>query len=193
MFSGLIQKKGTVVLNRKSRFKVASKLKGVRVGDSISVNGTCLTVTHRSLKNGGELSFDIAVETRNRTTLRYIRLGTSVNLEKALSVKDLFGGHLVQGHVDGTGQIAKIIPKGKMKTLWIKAPARIGQYLLQKGSVAVDGVSLTIAKIKENQFSVALIPHTLKNTNLETLKRGDRVNLEADVMAKYVYQYVKNK
>ncbi len=194
MFSGLIQEVGTLTQRRGAEMAVKRSGAKAAVGDSVAVNGVCLTVTRQAgTGRTHELFFDLSPETREKTTLATLPLGSSVNLETALTMNQALGGHIVQGHVDGVGRLTKILPQGEMKTLWFEAPADIMQYVVSKGSVTVDGVSLTSAALTKKGFSAALIPFTLEHTTLGRMKVGDRVNLEADIIGKYVSRYLKKK
>ncbi len=154
-----------------------------RVGDSVAVDGCCLTVARL---DGPILMFNAVAETLRRTTLGGLSAGDRVNLEPALRVGDPMGGHWVQGHVDGVGEIARIEPEGDARNFTFAAPPEIMRYAIEKGSVCVAGVGLTITGLDDTSFSVSLVPHTLEVTTLGALGPGDRVNLEADVLAKYV-------
>ena len=192
MFSGLIQEMGRISRRAGSVIGVTRSGRRLRKGDSVAVNGVCLTVV--ASKGAGrthELVFDVSPETFEKTTLRRLKLGSPVNLETALTMNDALGGHLVQGHVDGVGRVARIEKQGAMKTIWFEAPADIMRYVVSKGSIAVDGVSLTSAVLRGNRFATALIPFTLTHTNLGRLKVGDEVNLEADIIGKYVSKYAR--
>ena len=163
---------------------VAAQLStGVAVGDSVAVNGVCLTVTQ---VDGMVLSFDAVPETLHRTSLRELRPGDELNLEPALRAGDPLGGHLMQGHVDGVGTVRSLLPEGEGMRLAIDVPADLVRYCVEKGSIAVQGVSLTIASVAESAIEIALIPHTLDQTTLAALRTGDSVNVEVDVLAKYV-------
>jgi riboflavin synthase len=153
------------------------------LGESVACNGACLTVVERG---GGRMSFDAVPETLARTTLGGWRPGTRVNLERALRLSDRLGGHLVQGHVDAVGQVVERVPEGQGARLAIALPASIAPLVAEKGSVAVDGVSLTVARVTRDRFEVALIPETLARTVLGDAAPGTRVNLEADVVARHV-------
>jgi riboflavin synthase len=178
MFTGLVREVREVVSMEGGRLVVRSAL-GAELGDSIAVNGVCLTVVAHG---GGTLAFDAVPETLARTSLGTLDCDSRVNLEPALRAGDAMGGHYVQGHVDGVGSF-----RGVADGLhWFDAPAEINRYVVEKGSIAVQGTSLTVAGTDEQGFAVALIPHTLEATTLGTLAPGDRVNLEADVVAKYV-------
>ncbi|HEY7258809.1 MAG TPA: riboflavin synthase [Gaiellales bacterium] len=156
---------------------------GARIGDSVAVNGCCLTVARR---NATVLEFNAVAETLRRTTLGRLAPGDRVNLEPALRVGDPMGGHWVQGHVDGVGELLRIEEEGNARNLTFSAPPEIMRYAIEKGSVCVAGVGLTITALDETSFSVSLVPHTLAVTTLGELRPGDAVNLEADVLAKYV-------
>ena len=154
-----------------------------QLGDSIAIDGVCLTVVATA---GHTLAFDAVPETLDRTSLATLDRGSRVNLEPALRVGEPLGGHYVQGHVDGVGSVRSVEPEGDGKRIWFDAPLDVLRYVVEKGSIAVQGTSLTVAAVDAAGFSVALIPHTLSATTLGVLAAGDRVNLEADVLAKYV-------
>jgi riboflavin synthase len=156
---------------------------GTKVGDSILVNGACLTVSERE---GDVLVFNAMPETLRRTTLGGLREGSVINLERAMTPNTRFGGHVVQGHVDGVGEVLGITPEGDAEIWAFTAPESVLRYAVEKGSVCVDGISLTIVSVGEDTFTVSILPHTREATNLKGLTPGDPVNLEADVMAKYV-------
>jgi riboflavin synthase len=189
MFTGIIQSSGTVEALRRrgagARLTVATPraLPALAVGESIAVNGACLTVVER---RGRRFTVDVSPETLRRTTVGDLAAGTSVNLERALRVGDRMGGHVVQGHVDGVGQLESIKPDGDWVAYRFKAPRTLMPYLIEKGSIAVDGVSLTLFACRGPSFTVALIPHTLAETTLGDRRPGDRVNLEADVLLKHI-------
>ena len=153
------------------------------IGDSVAIAGVCLTVVDGDRRT---LAFDAVPETLERTTLGRLAAGSAVNLEPALRAGEPLGGHYVQGHVDGTGRVRSVEPEGDGRRVWIDAPPEVLRYCVEKGSVTVDGVSLTIAALDDAGFAVALVPHTLAVTTLGSLAAGDEVNLEADVLAKYV-------
>jgi riboflavin synthase len=185
MFTGIVEEVGRVAsLDHHRLTVVGSKvLEAVRRGDSIAVNGACLTVVSF---DEGEFSVDLAPETLRRTALGNVRSGDGVNLERPLSVSDRLGGHIVQGHVDGTGRVASIKPEGDCVIFRISSPKRLMPYIVEKGFMAVDGISLTVVKKGASSFTVSVIPYTLENTNLKGKLAGDRVNLEVDIVAKYV-------
>ncbi len=176
MFTGIVQESGRVVSFAGSRLVVEAELTAP-VGDSIAVNGVCLTVV-----SFPPLSFDVVRETLERTTLGRLRRGDAVNVEPAARVGDPLGGHIVQGHVDGVGSVRSL----EDELTWFDAPSEILRYVVFKGSIAVDGVSLTVAALDERGFAVALIPHTREVTTLGRLETGSLVNLEVDALAKYV-------
>jgi riboflavin synthase len=178
MFTGLVREVGTVASFEDGRLVVASST-GAELGDSIAVDGVCLTVVENS---GGRLSFDVVPETLARVK----PFGARVNLEPALRAGDPLGGHYVQGHVDGVGRVVSVEPEQGGARIRVEPPADLLRYLVEKGSVAVDGVSLTVAAVDETGFEVALIPHTLAGTTLSDAGPGSPVNLELDVLAKYV-------
>ncbi len=155
----------------------------VEVGDSVSVNGVCLTVSE---VERGTFVFRAMPETLRRTTLGRLREGDAVNLERAMTPQTRFGGHIVQGHVDGVGEVVSVKPEGDAEIWEFSAPASVLRYAVEKGSVCVDGISLTLVSVGESSFTVSILPQTKKATNLRSLARGDRVNLEADVVGKYV-------
>jgi riboflavin synthase len=159
----------------------------VRVGDSVAVNGACLTVTEAS---GGRVAFDAVRETLERTALGDLAAGSRVNLERALRADGRLDGHIVQGHVDETGRVRELRPQANDTRLFVAASRQFTDWLVEKGSVAVDGVALTVVGVGEGGFDVALIPHTLAVTTLGGLAPGARVNLEADVLGKYVRRYL---
>jgi riboflavin synthase len=159
-----------------------------RVGDSVAVRGACLTVTRAE---GGRLHFEAVRETLVRTALGELRAGAKVNLERALRAGGRLDGHLVQGHVDGVGRVRELRREGEDVRLFVACPPEVAEHLVGKGSIAIDGVSLTVVSVRGDGFDVALIPHTLAATTLGALRPGDRVNLEVDVLAKYVRRSVE--
>jgi riboflavin synthase len=187
MFTGLIESVGTVKVleprgNDAARLVIEAPFADeLALGESVAVNGCCLTVTG---KEGG-VSFDLLVETLNRTNLGILKPGSRVNLERALRADGRFGGHFVQGHIDTTAEVLSAEPKGNDLNLVISIPREGVRYFIEKGSIAVNGVSLTVASLNAESFGLWIIPHTLQETNLGDLKQGDRVNLEYDLIAKY--------
>ena len=178
MFTGIVRERAKVASFDDGRLVVESSLDPT-VGDSVAVDGVCLTVAERT---NGSLSFDVMPETLQRAK----PFGTEVNLETALRAGEPLGGHYVQGHVDGVGRVHAIEPEGDSRRVVIDAPPDVLRYCVEKGSITVDGVSLTITALTEDSFEVALVQHTLEATTLGSLKPGDSVNLEVDVLAKYV-------
>jgi riboflavin synthase len=169
----------------------ASKVtEDLKLGDSIAVNGTCLTAVNFSRT---EFSVDLSPETMRRTSLGQLSEGSPVNLERALLASDRMGGHIVQGHVDGTGRVLSSRVDGDSIIFRIRVPKRLNPYIVEKGFIAVDGISLTVVKRGASSFTLAVIPYTLKNTSLASVSIGDRVNLEADILAKYVESLLDRK
>jgi riboflavin synthase len=189
MFTGIVQELGTVAAFDGSRLVVDAPrtAAGVRLGDSVALAGVCLTVVDA---DGTRLSFDAVPETLSRTSLGRLAAGDTINVEPALRVGDALGGHLMQGHVDGVGRVRSAEPEGDGRRVWIDAAGDVVRYCIEKGSIAVDGCSLTVAGLDEDGFAVALIPHTLAVTTLGRLEPGDPVNLEVDMLAKYVERLV---
>ena len=194
MFTGIVRERGRVASvdgdGNGIRIRLEAPLTAgeVAIGDSVSLNGCCLTVVESA---DGLLGFDAVPETLARSSLEGLETGSELNVESALRAGEPLGGHYVQGHVDGVGTVRSVEPEGDGRRIWFDAPSEVLRYCVDKGSVAVDGVSLTIAGLDENGFAVALIPHTLSATTLGTLEPGARVNLEADVLAKYVERLVE--
>jgi riboflavin synthase len=185
MFTGIVRELGRVEAFDGSRLRVRAPetAPGVAVGDSVAIAGVCLTVVENG---GGGLAFDAVPETLSRTSLGRLGAGDAVNVEPALRAGDPMGGHVMQGHVDGVGTVRAVEPEGDGRRIWVDTPPDVLRYCVEKGSVAVDGTSLTIAALDDAGFAVALIPHTLAVTTLGSLAPGGPVNLEADVLAKYV-------
>lgn len=189
MFTGIVEELGTVLQRDGARLRIAAALvlEDVALGASIAVNGCCLTVVDWG--GDGEAACDaprwweadVSVETETRTTLGALRAGDPVNLERPVRLADRLGGHLVQGHVDGVGTVVEPAP-----SLRVSLPDGLGRYVVEKGSITLDGVSLTVVEAGIQDFSVAVVPHTARATTLGALGRGDHVNLEVDVTAKYV-------
>ncbi|MCA1687168.1 MAG: riboflavin synthase [Actinobacteria bacterium] len=167
------------------RLKVSASrvLEGTRVGDSVAVNGVCLTVNE---VNGASLTFYAMPETLRRTALGDLVEGSPINLERAMTLERRFGGHIVQGHVDGVGEVVDVRPEGDAQIWEFEAPVDVLRYTVEKGSVCVDGISLTVVAVRNASFTVSILPQTRANTNLKDLREGERVNLEADVVGKYV-------
>lgn len=189
MFTGIVEELGRIRKIQKGRssavleIEARKVLEGTRVGDSICVSGVCLTVT--SLE-GGRFTADVMHETLNRSALQNARPGSLVNLERAMAADGRFGGHIVAGHVDGTGRIRGIEKDDNAVWYTIGAGDEILRYVVEKGSIAIDGISLTVAKVEEGWFSISAIPHTIRETTLQVKHQGDLVNLENDVIGKYV-------
>lgn len=195
MFTGLVEETGTVAsLDRRPaggqlRVKASLVLEGIRTGDSVAVNGCCLTVASTPLVDG-ILAFDLLEETLLKTNLGDLAPGSVVNLERALAVGARLGGHFVQGHIDGATVVRSFEAQGADHRLEIVLPTEFARYVAYKGSIAIDGISLTVAEVSESSFTVWLIPHTLEVTNLRHLAAGKRVNIEYDLLAKYVERLV---
>jgi riboflavin synthase len=191
LFTGLIEAMGIVERVRpeppgvRLTVRQAEVLGEVHLGDSIAINGCCLTVV---AKSPGSAEFEAGAETLSRTNLGKLQPGDVVNLERSVRVGDRLGGHFVTGHVDALGFLDRRVEEGPWATCWFRVPGRLTRQMASKGSIAVDGVSLTLVAVEEERFSVALIPHTLEVTTLGRLKEGDAVNLETDLLAKYVEQ-----
>ena len=185
MFSGIIEEIGTVKRFGRSHLTVSAKkvLQGAKLGDSIAVNGACLTVV-----NIGEDTFsvDVMPETLRLTNLGRLGVGDGVNLERALAVGDRLGGHFVQGHVEGVGRVLSLTPEEGAITVRFLAPSELMRYVVKKGFIAVDGISLTVIECDHDSFSVSLVVYTQQNTTLASKKPGDLVNIETDIIAKYV-------
>lgn len=189
MFTGLVEETARLVSvepiggGARLTLEASLVLEGTKAGDSIAVNGCCLTIT---AIEGNRLSFDLLAETLDKTNLGDQKPGALVNLERAMGAHDRLGGHFVQGHVDCTSRILSLDPKGQDHRLEIELPHSFARYVAYKGSIAINGISLTAAEVKDASVVVWLIPHTMEVTNLHTLKAGDRVNLEFDMLAKYL-------
>jgi riboflavin synthase len=188
MFTGLVEEVGRVSSigeGEMLRLSISAGRvsEGACVGDSVSVNGACLTVGE---VEGGTLTFFAMPETLRRTALGGLGAGSPVNLERAMSAGDRFGGHIVQGHVDGVGEVGGVRPEGDVEIWEFEVPETVLRYCVQKGSICVDGISLTIVSIGDGTFTVSILPQTRANTNLGELEAGSRVNLEADIIGKYV-------
>lgn len=193
MFTGIVRERGRVTSVEgdgdgiRLRVEAPQTAGGVAIGDSVALSGCCLTVVEIG---DGTLAFDAVPETLARTSLDGLHAGSELNVEPAIRAGEPLGGHYVQGHVDGVGQVRSVEPEGDGVRIWFDAPEAVLRYCVEKGSVAVDGVSLTIATLDDDGFAVALIPHTLEATTLGRLQPGARANLEADVLAKYVERLV---
>ena len=193
MFTGIVGEMGTIEATSATpdgarlRLSAPDTAPGCAIGDSVAIDGCCLTVVETG---GGALEFDAVAETLRRTTLGSLRPGDRVNVEAALRMGDRLGGHWVQGHVDGVGEVTAVEPDGDGVRVTFAAPEAVARYTIEKGSVCVAGVSLTVAAYDDDGFTVALIPHTRAVTTLGTLAPGTRVNLEADLVGKYVEKLV---
>ena len=195
MFTGIIEERGQIVavdqLDAGMRLTVSADLvtSDISTGDSIAVNGVCLTALDVAR---GSFAADVSPETLQRTTLGDLVTGSPVNLERAMLPTTRLGGHIVQGHVDGRGTFVKAVPEGDFRTVTIDFPQDLTRYFVEKGSVTVEGISLTIAALHGSSFDIAVIPKTWEVTNLSSLKPNDHVNLEVDVIAKYVERMMLN-
>lgn len=189
MFTGIVEELGSIASHEKhsggAKMRISARVVtgGTSDGDSIAVNGVCLTALEVSAEG---FSADVSQETLDRSTLGRLKTGSPVNLERAVTPSTRLGGHIVQGHVDGRGEFLSAIQNGDFWTVRIGYPPEMVQYFVYKGSVSVEGISLTIASLTDNYFEIAVIPKTWELTNLSSLKPGDAINLEADVIAKYV-------
>jgi riboflavin synthase len=193
VFTGIIEVVGEVLARRmegevlKLRIRCGAASEGVSLGDSIAVNGACLTVTRI---DGEQLDFDAIRETLDKTALGDLEPGSKVNLERAMQAGGRLDGHIVQGHVDGVGTVRSLERRGDDVQLYVDCSPELAGMLVDKGSVTIDGVSLTVVRAEAAGFDVALIPHTLAHTNLADAKPGHRVNLEVDILGKYVKSYL---
>ena len=189
MFTGIVEETGTVRAVKKGAKSCVLTIEGdiifsdLKIGDSVCVNGVCLTASHI---DGKTFSADVMAETMRRSNLGTLMQGSRVNLERAMSAMGRFGGHIVSGHIDGTGIITSFRREDNAVWLTVSASGEIMRYIVMKGSIAIDGVSLTVAETFKDAFSVSLIPHTAKETILLSKKHGDKVNLECDIVGKYV-------
>lgn len=195
MFTGIIEEIGTVKsITRGAKsfsleIEAKTVLEGTLLGDSIATNGVCLTVTHI---NGNAFTADVMPETVSRTSLSQLQKGSKVNLERALTLQKRLGGHIVSGHVDGTGRISRMYNDDNALWVWIDCADSIMRYIVEKGSITIQGISLTVAKVQTGSFAVSLIPHTQEATTLHNARVGDIVNLENDVIAKYVERLMQS-
>jgi riboflavin synthase len=189
MFTGIVEEKGLVGAVEPGDEAIRISIDGptvassLRIGDSVAVNGVCLTVVETT---GTGFAADVVKETLDRTNLGVLQVGSDVDLERPMPASGRFDGHIVQGHVDGVGRVERLTNEGESVRMAIREPAHLRRYIVEKGSITVDGVSLTVAGLSDDGFEVALIPHTLEVTVLGERRPGDLVNLEADVIAKYV-------
>ena len=185
MFTGIVEEVGVVASLAGSDLTIRAirVIDGLKLGDSIAINGACLTVV---ALDEGEFRVGVSPETFRRTSLGNLKPGQGINLERPLAVSDRLGGHIVQGHVDGTGRITSSRPEEDSVIFRVSSPKRLMPYIVEKGFIAVDGISLTVVQKGTLSFTLSVIPYTLENTNLKELTNGDRVNLEADIVAKYI-------
>jgi riboflavin synthase len=196
MFTGLVEDAGTVKAMRKGDgslvLTVATglALSGMKLGASIAVNGACLTVVKKGRR---EFTVDVSPETLRCTNLEHLRTGSLVNLERPMRLGEQLGGHLVTGHVDAVGRVAAIEKSGEFTFFTLDVPAKFAALLVPKGSVAVDGISLTVNECGKGRFSVAIIPFTLRHTNLRARRVGDKVNIETDLIGKYVHSFLAHR
>ncbi len=191
MFTGIIEEVGKIKniqggTNYKLTIAASKILEDIHLGDSIAVNGICLTTISW---DNGSFTVDVMRETLERTSLHKLRAGSFVNLERALAANGRFGGHIVSGHIDGTGEIINIRRDANAVWYKIKTSEKIMEFIIEKGSIAIDGISLTVAKVDRSAFYVSVIPHTLENTILLSKKSGDIVNLENDIVSKYIKSF----
>lgn len=192
MFTGIIEGIGKILKIEKSTknrsavkmtVDLGGRAKGLKIGQSVALNGVCLTVTGIS---NSKCNFEMIDETTKKTDLGNLKVGGIVNIERSLKVGDRMEGHFVLGHVDGVGTIKKIEKKPKEIKVWFEIPRHLSRFVVQKGSIAVDGISLTVVDVKKNLASVCLIPHTIQITNFQTRKVGDKINIETDILGKYL-------
>jgi riboflavin synthase len=189
LFTGLIQEVARVegVDRREGILRLTLRApltaEKIKIGDSVAVNGCCLTAVELKAPL---VSFEAVPETLQRTALGQLKAGNPINLELPLTLGEGLGGHYVQGHVDGTAEVLSLIPEGEGKRLKVRLPNGLVKYVVEKGSIALDGISLTVAAIRGDEMEAALIPHTLENTNLKSIKPGDRLHVEADMLAKHL-------
>ncbi|HTR40472.1 MAG TPA: riboflavin synthase [Pseudomonadales bacterium] len=198
MFTGIIQETGKVEkIERQTKgialtVRAGKSVRGLKIGGSLAVNGCCLTATKISASGKFKLvRFDLLNETWQRTNFQSLKTGSLVNLERPMRAGDEFGGHFVTGHIDGTGTIARWEKSGADHVLDITAPENVMRYIIEKGSIAIDGISLTVAGVSKKSFRVWIIPHTFEVTNLRGRKAGEAVNLEADMLGKYAERFSK--
>jgi riboflavin synthase len=190
MFTGIIEEVGAVSRRSGADMTIMAQtvLDGVKDGDSIAINGACLTVVSFDAES---FVVQMSPETIERTTLGTLKPGDAVNLERALAYGDRMGGHFVQGHVDGVGRVHSIQPQGEFSLWRFQAPSEVARYLVPKGSISVDGISLTVVEPSGDTFGVAIIPTTIEKTTLSSRKPGDPVNMEADMLGKHIFHYIK--
>jgi riboflavin synthase len=196
MFTGIIEELGIVTSlirgsqSAKLTLSVSKNLAGVKTGESISVDGVCLTVTN---VRRNFLEFDVSHESLKRSTLQLLKVGDKVNLERALPMAGRMGGHIVTGHVDGTGEVRNKTMLDKHVELQISVPSRLLRYMVPKGSIALNGISLTISEIRNSMLIINVIPHSAKSTTLGDIEVGDRLNIEVDILSKYIERHLKRE
>lgn len=194
MFTGIVEEIGTILSIKKGVKSSALTISGdlifedMHIGDSIAVNGVCLTVTNKTKES---FTADVMAETLRRSSLGSLKAGSKVNLERAMAANGRFGGHIVSGHIDGTGEIESFVREDNAVWVTVKTPVKLLKYIIEKGSIAIDGVSLTVAYVDNRCFKVSLIPHTAANTILLSKKAGDIVNLENDIVGKYIEKLMR--
>ncbi|TGN20058.1 riboflavin synthase [Leptospira idonii] len=198
MFTGIIETQGKVLKTKAIDSGIEFQMEAVwenpdlKIGDSVSINGACMTVTRLENK-GNHFDFYTSFKSLELTNLSLLKEGEFVNLERAMSQGQRYGGHMVQGHVDGVGKVVsrKTIEVNSVEEFWIEAPAELSKYLVKKGSITVDGISLTIVDVNENLFQLILIPETIRKTNADRWHQGTVVNLEVDILAKYIENFLE--
>ena len=194
MFTGIVEEMGQVEGIQRGRqsailtIRAKTVLEGTKIGDSIAVNGVCLTVTTLT---PDRFTADVMHETLDRSSLAQLKRGSAVNLERAMAADGRFGGHIVAGHIDGTGRVAEVQKDDNAIWYTIQAAPQVLRYIVEKGSIAVDGISLTVARVEDDRFAISAIPHTVAQTVLRDRKEGDLVNLETDIIGKYVEKLLK--
>lgn len=196
MFTGIIEEIGTILQREETANRCAltisakKVLTNTKIGDSIAVNGVCLTVTDFKKDS---FTADVMPETLRRSSLRQLKTGSAVNLERAMAADGRFGGHIVAGHIDGTGKISSLRPEGNAVLVTVSTTPDLLRYIVEKGSIAIDGISLTVANVTRSDFTVSLIPHTGEETTLLKHRPGEIVNLETDIIGKYVEKLIQTK
>lgn len=194
MFTGIVEEMGQVEGIQRGRqsailtIRAKTVLEGTKIGDSIAVNGVCLTVTTLT---PDRFTADVMHETLDRSSLAQLKRGSAVNLERAMAADGRFGGHIVAGHIDGTGRVVEVRKDDNAIWYTIQAAPQVLRYIVEKGSIAVDGISLTVARVEDDRFAISAIPHTVAQTVLRDRKEGDLVNLETDIIGKYVEKLLK--
>ena len=189
MFTGIVEETGKILIINPNQIIIECNtvLENTKLGDSIAVNGVCLTVTNLTSKN---FTADVSPETLRVSSLGQLKTNSLVNLERAMLANGRFGGHIVSGHIDNKGEFISCTKNGEFYDLKIVLQAEQAKYVVKKGSITIDGISLTIAEIDNNTITLAIIPHTFENTNLKQLKKGDFVNIEVDILAKYIEKFL---